>query len=88
MEAIVSTSFVYAILGGLFVTLAYIYYMKRKDPSYDRHPMYHAAIYFVLANIIYYFVKGSSELSTMPQIKMKSLFVPQVNEMKTGHPNF
>ena len=88
MEAIVSTSFVYAVLGGLFVTLSFIYYMRRKDPLYQRHPMYHATIFFVIANIIFYFVKSDNKSDTMPQIKMKSLFTPQVTEMKTGYPNF
>ena len=85
MESSVSSSFVYAILGGFFAVLALIYYQKSKDPEFKRHPVYYAGVFFIISNIIYHLHSPSSGSS---QIKMKNVFNPSVCEMKTGQPSF
>ena len=85
MEATVSTSFIYAILGGFFAVLALIYYQKTKDPEYKRNPIYYAGIFFIVSNIVYHV---SSPNDVASQLKMKNMFSPPVCEMKTGQPTF
>lgn len=85
MEATVSTSFIYSILGGIFSVLALIYYQKTKDPNFKRNPLYYAGVFFIVANIIYHI---SCPERTASQISMKNVFTPLICEMKTGNPEF
>ena len=85
METTVSSSFIYAILGGIFAVLALIYYQRLKDPEFKRNPIYYAGIFFIVSNIVYHTTSPNSPGS---QLKMKSVFPPAVCEMKTGHPSF
>ena len=85
MEATVSTAFVYAILGGLLAVIGLIYHQKKKDPEFKRKPIYYAGIFFIVSNVVYHI---SSPKDLTSQLKMKSVFPPQVCEMKTGQPTF
>jgi|TARA_Y100000389_G_scaffold189951_1_gene214259 hypothetical protein len=85
MEATVSTSFIYAILGGIFSVLALIYYQKVNQPKLKRKPLYYAGIFFVVANVIYHVISPNDVTS---QMTMKNIFNPVICEMKTGQPEF
>ena len=85
MEATVSTSFIYAILGGIFAVLALIYYQKVNQPKTKRNPLYYAGVFFIVANIIYHAMSPEDVAS---QLSMKSMFNPAICEMKTGQPEF
>ena len=85
MEATVSTSFIYAILGGILALLALIYYQKVKEPTTKRNPLYYAGVFFIVANIIYHVMSPKDVTS---QFSMKRIFNPVICEMKTGHPEF
>jgi hypothetical protein len=85
MEAIVSTSFIYAILGGIVATLAFIYYEKNSNPEKQRNSLYYAGMFFIISNLIYH---GTSPTSSTNQISMTTPFAPVVCEMKTGNPTF
>ena len=85
MENKISSSFIYAILGGIFSVLALLYYERQKDPKKSRHPLYHAGVFFIVSNIIYNFTSPDSVGS---QMVMSTPFNPVVCEMQTGQPPF
>lgn len=85
METTVSSSFIYAVLGGVFSVLALIYYQKSKDPEFKRNPIYYAGVFFIISNVVYHI---SSPNNVASQIKMRSVFSSPVCEMKTGYPSF
>tara|TARA_Y100000389_G_scaffold204765_1_gene259481 strand:- start:10266 stop:10523 length:258 start_codon:yes stop_codon:yes gene_type:complete len=85
MEAIVSTSFIYAILGGIVATLAFIFYEKQNEPEKQRNSLYYAGMFFIISNIIYH---GTAPTSVSNQITMSTPFSANVCEMHTGTPNF
>ena len=72
MDAQVSSSFIYAVLAGLF-------------PEKKRHPLYYAGVFFIVSNIIY---NTTSPESVNSQMTLKNVFSPVVCEMKTGQPSF
>ena len=85
METTVSSSFVYAILGGVISVLALIYYQRLKDPEFRRNPVYYAGIFFLVSNLIYH---STSPHSSASKITVPSVFSPTICEMKTGQPSF
>ena len=85
MDTQISSSFIYAILGGVFSVLAFIYYQKINYPKTKRHPLYYAGVFFIVSNIIY---NTTSPESISSQMTFKNVFDPVVCEMKTGQPEF
>ena len=85
MDAQVSSSFIYAVLAGLFAVLIFIYYQKLTFQKKKRHPLYYAGVFFIVSNIIY---NTTSPESINSQMTLKNVFSPVVCEMKTGQPSF
>ena len=57
MDAQVSSSFIYAVLAGLFAVLIFIYYQKINFPEKKRHPLYYAGVFFIVY-YMYFLVRG------------------------------
>jgi len=85
MDSQVSSSFIYAILAGIFAVLAFIYYQKINYPKQKRHPLYYAGVFFLVSNLVY---NTTSPESVASQITFKNVFNPEICEMKTGQPTF
>ena len=85
METTVSASFIYAILGGILSILIMIYYNKTSENPKKRTNIHYAGVFFIVSNIIYYITSPENVSSN---ITMKSVFVPEKCEMKTGFPTF
>lgn len=85
MKVYVSTSFIYAILGGILSVLLYVYYQKSTSEDYQKSKsIYNIGIFVLFANIIYF----STQKYGIKDVEFQRIFENPNCEMKTGQPNF
>lgn len=89
MEMIMSTPFIFSIIGGILVTTIFIYYQnslsKKNKIKIEKSNIFYSAVFFVSACVIHCLISNYSEHG---DISLKNVFKIIPNEMKTGSPPF
>lgn len=86
---IMSTPYIFSIIGGILATMLLIYYQRRvseqNNKKIEKSTFFYSAVFFISACLIHSLISGCAESK---DIKLKNVFKVMPSEMKTGTPPF